>query len=253
MIDKYAYSSKLKDISPAFKTLLSLATLIMTIYIDSLWFSGAVLALMSFSCIVLSGIKPAAYLKLCLIPIGFLIIGVLTIAVNFTASAAGMINLPMFGGYLSITEESMNLAAHVFMKSFSSISCLYFLYVSTPVDHIVGLMDKIKIPKILSEMMLLILRFIFILIDLMHNLVTAQNARIGNINFSARLKSSAILASSIFIKAFIKADSIYQAMESRGYDGTVAYIGTYTKISKMQIVMLIVYLFLLAACVYALR
>ena len=253
MIDRLAYQSKLCDVSPGLKAIFSVVSLFLVIFAASNLFSILVFGVMFYACVWLSGLPARDFVRLCRIPFVFLIIGVLTIAFNYSQVAAGLVHIPFFHGYLVVTKESGFAALNLFLKSMSAISCLYFLYVSTPVDHLLGLMDKMHLPKILTEMMMMILRFIFILTDLMHQLATAQNARLGNRGPWRRLKSAAVLASSIFVKAFIKSDDIYKAMESRGYTGEMAYTQTLTRADGKQKALVAAYFAALLLALFALR
>lgn len=71
------------------------------------------------------------------------------------------------------------------------------------------------------ELMLLIYRFIFVLSDIASAISASQAARLGNKNFSTSCKSFGALGSVLFIRAFAKSSRLYDAMESRCYDGTI--------------------------------
>ncbi len=70
---------------------------------------------------------------------------------------------------------------------------------------------------------MLIYRFIFVLLNISEQISVAQKSRLGNVNFSASLRSAGILGGSIFIKAFKRSNDILNAMESRGYTGSIDY------------------------------
>lgn len=225
MLDTLAYSSRLKGISPAVKAAAAISTMTAVLLLSDNLFSLGVLLAAMLACTALSGLTFRRYLRLCAIPLWFLLLGACTLAVNFSAEAIAGWNLPLFGGYLSVTQEGLIQALNLFLKSLAGVSCLLFLYVSTPVGDLLGLLDRMHAPPLLTELMLMMYRFIFILLGLSRRMTTAQQSRLGTSGFGASMRSLAALASSVFVAAFQKSAQIYDAMESRGYDGTIAFTG----------------------------
>lgn len=240
-MDRLAYNSKIKDVSPAFKAGLSISALVYTLLVDNALFSIGIFALMALLCTMLSGLRMRRFLKMCAIPFGFLLIGTVTISVGFSPAPVGFISLPFCGNYLVITQAGAILAVNVFLKSMASISCLYFLYVSTPIGCLLGLLDRMHTPKLLAELMMMIYRFIFILIGMAEQMALAQKARLGNITYGASFRSISVLASSVFVGAFQKSTKLYDAMESRGYNGDFAFTGELAGMSNRQKTVLAVY------------
>jgi cobalt/nickel transport system permease protein len=146
---------------------------------------------------------------------GFLFFAALAVAVQITESFQ-----------IIMTAESIRSAIYLFVKSSACVSCLYLLTLSTPVEHILAMLDKLKIPKIFIEMMMMILRFIFIVYEYSRDLVVAQKSRLSSESFSSRMKASASLFSTVFIKSFMKAEDIYSAMLSRAYVGDYTYVSS---------------------------
>ena len=66
--------------------------------------------------------------------------------------------------------------------------------------------------------------YIFVLFDVSHRIHTAQDARLGYSNLRVSYRSTAQLASNLFIRSFNQAEKTYTAMESRGYDGEINVI-----------------------------
>lgn len=245
-IDQYAYESKLKQLSPMLKMALSLITLFLCVLISENLFSLLVFCLMAWGCIVWSGVGVRTFCKLCVIPLGFLLIGVLTIAVSFPIEPVGLVHITLFQHYIAITTEGLALAGNIFLKSMAGVSCLYFLYVTTPIGEILGVLDHFKVPSILTEMMMMIYRFIFILFNMMGQMRIASHARLGNISYRNSLATMAKTSTSLFVNSFKKSTDILNAMEARGYQGTLVYTQELPKATTKQKMLLLGYvLFLL--------
>ena len=245
MINSYAYDSKLLHVPASFKAIISLSTLAFVISTDKMVFSVSLFLLMSIAILVASGLSFKNYIKMCKIPFVFLLIGTVTIAFTFSSKPEGILSCAFFSHYLVMTKETSLCALSVLTKSFACINCLYFLYVSTPIEEILGLMHKIHLPSILNEMMLLILRMIFVLSGMKNSIQIAQKSRLSNLTFRTKLKSACVLISSIFIKSFIKSEDIYNCMLSRGYQGHIQYTENLTSMKTKHIIFIFAYILLL--------
>ena len=252
-MNRTAYNSRLYGVPAELKAACSIISLICVITADEMIFSAVMLIIMFMAVTVLSGLSPRRFLRLLLIPAVFLLAGAAVIAAGVSDAPRGIAWIRLGSIYLYTDKVLLKSALDVVTRSLSAVSCLYFLYVTTPVEHMISLMNRMHLPKILSEMMLLILRFIFILLDLSRSMTDSQNSRLGSVSFSSRLRSSSMLISSLFVKAFIKSEDIYKAMESRGYDGTVDFIRERSRPSKKQMVITGAYCMLAAASVILLR
>lgn len=251
VMDKIAYSSKLLEQSPAFKAGLALSSLVAVLAAGENIFSLAIFCVMTFLCVKVSGLSAKSYIKLCLVPFWFLLLGAVTISISFTPQPVGMFNFAIFNSYMIITRAGLLQALNMFLKAMAGVSCLYFMYVTTPVNELLGLLDKVHTPKLLTELMMMIYRFIFILINMAEQMLAAQKARLGGSGFRASFRSFSVLASSLFVGAFQKSEQIYNAMESRGYDGDFAFTGELTPMTREQKIIFMLYIpALIAAVVY---
>ncbi|HIX63077.1 MAG TPA: energy-coupling factor transporter transmembrane protein EcfT, partial [Candidatus Mediterraneibacter colneyensis] len=71
------------------------------------------------------------------------------------------------------------------------------------------------------ELMLLIYRFIFVLSETASAITVSQNSRLGNRDFRTKVRSFGALGTSLFILALKRSNALYDAMESRCYDGKI--------------------------------
>ena len=101
------------------------------------------------------------------------------------------------------------------LRSFSSISVIYFLICSTPVVDLDYIFEKLKFPKIFREMFLLIYRYIFLLFDNKEKLKNAQEVRLGYSSFKNGMKSFPMLVVAILKKTYYYNLNSIKAVESR--------------------------------------
>jgi cobalt/nickel transport system permease protein len=219
-IDQWAYISKLKKTDPMLKLLFAIVSLMICIWADSPLISAILILVTGWITIKKGGIPFVCYCKLLLLPISFLLIGVITIAVNYSAHVEGFLLKIMFaGGYIGVTGSGVQTAFGLFMKAWGAVSCLYFLSLSTPMVSLLYVFRKLKVPKLLVELIGLSYRFIFILMATADTIYISQNARLGYSSIEAGYRSLGGLASMLLMLSYKRSQDLYTALEARGYDG----------------------------------
>ncbi|KUK81527.1 MAG: Cobalt ABC transporter, inner membrane subunit CbiQ, partial [Pelotomaculum thermopropionicum] len=118
---------------------------------------------------------------------------------------------------IGITNQGLNDAAHVFLRSLASVSCLYFLTLTTPVTDMVWVLHKLRVPALLIELLTLIYRFILILLEVSRQIYLAQDLRAGYRNIQTGLASLGKLILSVFIKSYRQSLAMYDALVARCY------------------------------------
>jgi len=181
------------------------------------------------------------YLKLMIIPLGFLILSTIAIIVNISDEPLSSISIALLGKYISITTASFYYGCNLILVSLAAVSCLYFLSLSTPVIDLLYVLKTIHCPELIIELLLLIYRFIFVLLDISNSIYTSQKCRLGNRNFKTSLKSASSLCAVMFIRALKKSSMLYDSMESRCYDGRINVLKRYVKAERKEIILSIIF------------
>jgi len=221
-IDKLAYISKLRKTNPMEKFIFSMLTMAICISLNNILVSGTILLLMSGITVFKGKIPLKAYAQLITIPLTFLIIGVITIAINTVLTDKGLLfSFSIFSVRFGATSESLLLAARIFFKSIASVSCLYFLTLSTPIFEVLSVLRRLKAPKLFVELMGLIYRFIFVLLETANMIFISQSSRLGYSTIKTGYSSLGKLVVAIFVSSYKRSQDIYTAMESRCYDGEI--------------------------------
>lgn len=221
-IDKYAYRSPLRRFQPTQKVLLGLMLLFTCLIGDSPLLSFIILILMTYLTLYKGGIPFKVYSLLMAMPFTFLILSLLPLLLDFSTEATFFVwSIHMFHGYMGISSISIELCLNLFFKTFASVSCLYFICLTTPMNDILRVFKKWHCPVLLLEMMALIYRFIFIIIDTAFTMYEAQTSRLGYINFRFGIRSFGILLSSLFVRTLKINTALYTSLECRGYTGSL--------------------------------
>lgn len=216
-----AYSSKLSLVRTGDKVLFMGLPLLFCLFASSWLVPLLVLAAMGFATVQIGGIHLKRYVKLLLIPLGFIFLGVLTIGINQIPQGTQgvLVSVPLFGSRFGVTWASLQSCVTLLLRAFASVSCLYFLCLNTPMNQLLDFLRKIKLPKLLIELMELIYRFIFVIWEEASRIYLAQNTRLGYRDFRTGLSSMGELVSRVFISAMGRAERMNVALEARCFDG----------------------------------
>lgn len=221
-IDNYAYRSNLKDICPFEKIFFTVLTLGVCLWANSIIVSLVILGLMTWISVVKGNTPVADYLKLMLLPITFLLLGVVAVAIDVTGNpqqANGY--LQIFTVYIGLTKAGIAKGALLFFRALGAVSCLYYLVLNTPMVDILSALRRLKCPTLFIELMSLIYRYIFVLLESAQTIKIAQQARLGYTNIRVSYHSLGTLISMLFIRAYKRSDELFTALEARGYIGTI--------------------------------
>lgn len=240
VIDQYAYRSPLRHFDPVQKVLFSLLVLITCLIEHSLLLYITVILLMGWLT-VRKGLTPIKlYIMLMLVPLTFLILSLLTLLFDFsTESNSFLWSIHITHMYMGISKGSIEICLFMFFKVFASVSCLYFLCLSTPMNDILRVLEKWHCPIFLLEIMSLIYRFIFVFIDTATTMYTAQVARLGYRNFHLGIRSFGMLLSTLLIRTLKMNNVLYTSLECRGYNGSfnVLHEGSYKSLPYLYLIL----------------
>lgn len=223
-IDYYAYRSGMKKWNAGLKVFLAVGTLCMLLMAGCLPVSVIVWAAMGMLTLFVGKVPFKVYLRYLLVPLSFLITGCIVIAVQFSGSAYGEWNLSFHFFFLCVTKSSLGAAVRVFFQVLAGISTLFMLSFSTPVSELILVLQRLHLPKILMELMHLIYRYIFILFEVVGQMQAAAGARLGYQGFWKSCRTFSMICGNLFLISMKKANSYYDAMLARGYQGCLEFL-----------------------------
>ena len=238
LIDKYAYINGLKHVHPVEKITIALFLLLFTLLVKDKLVSLIIFTMMSTFTIFAAKIPFSYYLKLLLLPSFFLLSGTVTILFSFASSdtrlPAVLWSRPFGSWQLFISTSNVETVTSLILVVISSISCLYFLTLTTPVQAIMQVLRKLKVPQLLIEITEITYRFIFIFLETALKIYHAQNSRLGYRTARLWLHSLSLLISSLFITVFQRARELTIAMDSRGYAEDIMYVDEHHEFSTVN-------------------
>lgn len=244
-IDFYAYASKIRAWNPAFKVAFSLITLLLCIGLNNPLVSMMVIIGMAYLTVIKGGLPLGAYLSVLMIPITFIILGTIAIGIDFSNQPVGQFNLFIGFGYVFTSIEKLQEMSFLMLKVFGAISAMIMMTLSTPSSEIIGVLRKAHVPKLIIELMNLIYRYIFILLDVFNNMRNSADSRQGYCDFKTSCYTFGGVASNMLVVSLKKANAYYTAMEARGYEGDLVFLEDEKPFQISQLFIAVGFLFFL--------
>ena len=221
LIDKLSYQSKLRYVNASEKLMYAVLTLVLCILSRSVRVAVLVFVVNGILTVGKGGIRLFHYIKLLMIPIVFLIVGTGAIIVNVSETPLDAFAFSVGKWYITGSSEGVQQGTGLCATALSAVSCLYFLSLNTVMTDILGACRKLHLPSLLIELMLLIYRFIFVLSETAHSITISQQSRLGSRDMKTRIRSFGAMGAALFLLALKRSNALYDAMESRCYDGNI--------------------------------
>ena len=219
-IGDYAYTNALRNVHPMEKVAFSFSFLLFTIATKNLYIACLSFLVMSIATTFFAKIPFSYYIKLLLLPSFFLFTSIITMVITIVPASEQSINailsVDMGRWQIYISENGLKKAYQLAATALASVSCLYFLILTTTIHHFIWVLQKAKMPTLFIELVGLTYRFIFVLLDKVHEIYVAQSSRLGYQNYRVWMSSVAQLIVSLFIKSTNFARELQTAIDSRG-------------------------------------
>jgi len=220
LIDQWAYSSPLACRHPLEKGVLAFLVLAACLVAKSWWVPALAFGLMS--ALVLGAVRTPwrVYLRLLLVPAAFLAAGLPAMALSVLATSPCEGQWVAVGGfYAGIAPQGLILARDVLCRTMGAVSALCFFALSTPMCDLISFLRRCRVPVLFLDLLALIYRFVFVLLETGLAMQRAQALRLGYCTPSAGLRSAGCLLANLFVRAQHRALGLYVALSTRGYEG----------------------------------
>lgn len=219
IIDKYAYTNKLAEFNPMLKVIIVVISLLIATIISNNYINAFIFISMVLITTLVAGIPFKNYIKILAIPMSFLLISTITILLSISSKDLYIYSINIGSKYIGITDESILQSLNTTIRVFASLSLTFFLSLTTSLNKLIIVFNKMKFPTIIVELLVLIYRFIFIFLEEAQNIRMAQEVRFGYNNFRNSYKSIALLIKSLFVKVLIRYKDMVNSLDSKLYNG----------------------------------
>lgn len=121
---------------------------------------------------------------------------------------------------LHIYQEGLLFGLTLFLKFLVSVTSVVFLSSTTPMHEVICAGRRLGLPGIISTLLGLMVRYIFIMYDVLESTLKAQKSRCfngKNLTYKQILNIFGYSVGALFIRAYEQGERTYLAMVSRGY------------------------------------
>jgi len=233
-VDRSAYTNALAKASPVTKTFFSISALIICVSALSLHsFIVPIIIFItcSFLTLTIAKVKLHLYLDLFLYPTFMVTLSCIFLALFF-GSGDSLIQIPLPWTTWTIYKGGISTAINTFFSVEGSLSCLFFLVLTTSITDLSLILKRIHVPTVLVELSLLIYRYIFMFMEISHQMSTAQKLRLGGRGWLKKIRDTALLVGNLFIRTLEQGERVFVAMNARGYDGNIYVLEDFPKPKK---------------------
>ena len=218
LIEQCAYTNRWRFVSPAAKALFCLCGLIAAFAANHAAAGALVAILTVMATLVGAGILVRNYFRIALPPLGFLLLGCLTLGYSLDMNGVNgeLVIRWLPEGWAPI----MRLAA----RSLAALSAMLFLALSTPMTDLIALLRRLKVPETLLEIMVLCYRMLFVFSEAVRDTRTAQAARLGYATPALALRSLGSLTANLTLQIWQRSRDLHISAQSRNNDGPLRFL-----------------------------
>lgn len=225
LLEDIAQKNGLREVNTYLKLIAGLGAILLcllsTSYIPPLFIA----AVLSGAILFLARVDLRTYAELFVFPIWFAVMSVAGI-ILITGGNDVFWQWNLLADFsLSVTRESINQGVFVFCRAVGGMSALCFISLTTPMTDIFIALRQCRIPDVVIDLMMIIYRTIFILMDQVIQIYQAQVMRLGYSRYRESVQSFATLCGAAFIASWDAGDDLIRAMDARCYDGKFALLG----------------------------
>ena len=161
--------------------------------------------------------------KLLLLRLAMPLVMVVVVLVTqiFFYGTTPMFTVYFWGWHLIGYEEGLARGLLIMFRVIGGVSLILLLSMSTPTNKLFLAASWFRLPKVFIELTLLIYRYIFVFIEEVTAIRNAQKVRLGYHNWHLSMRSLGILGGSLILRAYDRAERVFEAMLARGYAGTM--------------------------------
>ncbi|WP_019119439.1 cobalt ECF transporter T component CbiQ [Brevibacillus massiliensis] len=230
--DSYAYTNRLRQLPPGQKLLFA-ASLLAIALLAHWQVHLLIFAWLSLWIVKYAGIPWRTYLRLLLLPAAFMLMSLPPLCLEAasgdgaaSAAADAVAAVQVAGSCVYLSQSGLLRAFAVLARALASVACLYFLLFTVPLGELLQVLRRLGMPVILIELLSIMYRFVFVLLEVAGQLWVAQQARGGHNGFRSTLRDVAKLAVTLFGRTWHRYRQLVVGLAARGFSGEIRVVST---------------------------
>lgn len=219
-LDTLAYGNKLRSLPPWQKLGLGLGALLIALFAH--WPVHVAIGLwLIWWTVIYAEIPWRFYLGLLLGVFSFLAAGLPAILINFAFHQQAIPSLwswSVGGGQLYISPAALGQVGGILSRSLASTTALFFIVLTVPFAELAMVLTKIGAPTILTELLQLCYRFIFLLTTVAQQMSIAQQSRGGYRTHRRAMYSVSLLIRQLIQRTAHRYQQLTVSIKARGFN-----------------------------------
>lgn len=203
LIEQCAYGNRWRFVSPAAKALFCLGGFVAAFAAAQPHTAAVVAALLAAVTLLGAGVPAGRYLRIALPPLGFLLLGCLSLAYSLDFADGGLAVRWLPEGWAPLLQLST--------RSLGALAAMLFLALTTPMVDLIAFLRRLRMPEVLLELMVLCYRMLFVFSEAVRDTRTAQTARLGYATPRLALRSLGSLAANLTVQIWQRAHALHVA------------------------------------------
>lgn len=249
LLEDIAQKNGLREINTYLKLAAGLGAILLCLLSSSYLPPLFIAVFLSGAILFLARVNARTYAGLFILPLWFAIISAAGIILITGGNEIFWQWIILPGFSFSVTRDSLNLGIFVFCRVIGGMSALCFISLTTPMTDIFIAFRQCRLPEAVIDLMMIIYRTIFILMDQVIQIYHAQVMRLGYSRYRESIQSFAMLCGAAFIASWDAGDDLVRAMDARCYNGKFALLGENRPLEIVPVLTVAVFLVLSATVV----
>lgn len=227
LFDTYlSITSPIHELDPRVKVVVTLLIILSNAILpDGAWLSFLFTWLLILALCMISKIKVSFLLKRSLLALPFALAAV---TVTFNIPGELVLSLKVGPWILNLTDAGVIRFFSIMLRSWLSVQIAIILISTTQFPDLTHALRHLKVPIIIISIVSFMYRYLFVLSDETMRLLRARDARSarlptkkggGSLLWRSRVAGN--MAGQLFLRSYERADRVYNAMLSRGYQGNL--------------------------------
>lgn len=223
-LDALAYGNALRTLPPKQKLCFAITLLVMAMFVHPP-IHLAIFIWLAVWVVSYAKIPGRFYLGMLLGVMSFLITSLPAIALNFAPVVPvdslwswPLRLIPQWGGHVYLSASGLQQALGILSRSLASTAALFFIILTVPFAELAVVLEQIRLPTILTELLLLCYRFIFLLAEVAQSISIAQQSRGGYRTRRLALSSVSLLIRQLIQRTAVRYQQIALGIKARGFN-----------------------------------
>ena len=242
LLEDIARKNRLSAVNTYLKLTAGIGAIVLCLLSGSFIAPLFIAVVLSLAILLLARIDPATYGKLFVLQFWFGFLSVAGLILTYGGGSVFWSWSPAPWLSLAISQESINQGVLVFCRILGGMSALCFIALTTPMTDLFIVLRRCRIPEPVVDLMMIIYRTIFILLDQVSQIYHAQVMRLGYSGIRESVRSSGTLCGAAFIASWNAGEDLVRAMDARCYNGRFAVMGENRPIETVPVLSLVLFL-----------